>query len=361
VHDQPCSDAVQETKKIPCTIITGFLGAGKTTLLQRILTEKHGYRIAVIMNEFGDTADIESRSLSVSGIKPGELVEDFLELANGCLCCSIKDQGVAAIEKLMARKGAFDYILLETTGLADPGPIASMFWQNEEYHTNIGRDIFLDGVVCVVDAVFGAKQLAEDRAKDGIGESLRQLACADVVLLNKVDLAAKDVVDNLERDIRTLNAAASVHKTVKGQIDLRHILNINAFSNKPLPTDSSHEGHDHAAGHLCSTSSADQITSLTAICPPLTSAQASELEATLQSILWDGKLPGTDSAEDKLEVLRCKGSFGVDGQLWVLQGVRHLYDMTKIEGERWEGDGKLVFIGKLGPQFASKLDKILQY
>ena len=93
----------------------------------------------------------------MSGIKPGELVEDFLELANGCLCCSIKDQGVAAIEKLMQRKGAFDYILLETTGLADPGPIASIFWQNEEYGDGLSQSVVLDGVVCVVDAVYGEK------------------------------------------------------------------------------------------------------------------------------------------------------------------------------------------------------------
>ncbi|TFY78102.1 hypothetical protein EWM64_g5911 [Hericium alpestre] len=114
---------VISSSRVPVTIISGFLGAGKSTLLRRILTERHGHRIAVIMNEFGDTADIETRAIQVASADDpvAESSEEFLELANGCLCCSIKDSGVAAIEKLMERKGAFDYILLETTGLADPG------------------------------------------------------------------------------------------------------------------------------------------------------------------------------------------------------------------------------------------------
>jgi G3E family GTPase len=127
------------------------------------------------MNEFGDTADLESRSLlplrlskpisnlqnlievnlSSTSTGDGELAEEVLELANGCLCCSIKDVGIASIEKLMEKKGAFDYILLETTGLADPAPVATLFWQNEEYVTGLGNQIALDGIICLIDAVFG--------------------------------------------------------------------------------------------------------------------------------------------------------------------------------------------------------------
>jgi len=152
---------------VPLNIICGFLGAGKSTLVKRILTERHGYRIAVIMNEFGDTADIEAKTINVSSADdPSAQSEEFLELANGCLCCSIKDTGIAAIEKLMQRKGAFDHILLETTGLADPGPIASMFWQNEDFAVGLGRDIHLDGVVCVVDAVFGRQVRHRVRVND---------------------------------------------------------------------------------------------------------------------------------------------------------------------------------------------------
>jgi len=124
-ENPPPKQSPPSSARVPLTIICGFLGAGKSTLLKRILTERHGYRIAVIMNEFGDTADIEAKTINVSSAEDpaAEQTEEFLELANGCLCCSIKDTGVAAIEKLMQKKGAFDYILLETTGLADPGQL----------------------------------------------------------------------------------------------------------------------------------------------------------------------------------------------------------------------------------------------
>ncbi|POI33512.1 hypothetical protein CIB84_002736, partial [Bambusicola thoracicus] len=150
-------------RKIPVTIITGYLGAGKTTLLNYILTEQHSKRIAVILNEFGEGSALE-KSLAIS--QGGELYEEWLELRNGCLCCSVKDNGVKAIENLMQKRGKFDYILLETTGLADPGSshctktgqgnrctgaVASMFWVDSE----LGSDIYLDGIVSVVDAKHG--------------------------------------------------------------------------------------------------------------------------------------------------------------------------------------------------------------
>uniref|UniRef100_A0A8C2SS13 COBW domain-containing protein 1-like n=1 Tax=Coturnix japonica TaxID=93934 RepID=A0A8C2SS13_COTJA len=137
-------------RKIPVTIITGYLGAGKTTLLNYILTEQHSKRIAVILNEFGEGSALE-KSLAIS--QGGELYEEWLELRNGCLCCSVKDNGVKAIENLMQKRGKFDYILLETTGLADPGAVASMFWVDSE----LGSEIYLDGKYissCVLNAAF---------------------------------------------------------------------------------------------------------------------------------------------------------------------------------------------------------------
>merc|ERR1719244_615259 len=141
-----------EFKRIPVTIITGQLGAGKTTLLNHVLTEQHGKKIAVILNEFGEGDSLE-KSLSVG--QDGDLFEEWLELRNGCLCCSVKDNGVKAIENLMKKRGKFDYVLLETTGLADPGPIASMFWMDEA----LCSELYLDGVVTVVDAKYSVKQL----------------------------------------------------------------------------------------------------------------------------------------------------------------------------------------------------------
>ncbi|XP_054971581.1 zinc-regulated GTPase metalloprotein activator 1A-like isoform X3 [Pan paniscus] len=154
--------------KIPVTIITGYLGAGKTTLLNYILTEQHSKRVAVILNEFGEGSALE-KSLAVS--QGGELYEEWLELRNGCLCCSVKDSGLRAIENLMQKKGKFDYILLETTGLADPGAVASVFWVDAE----LGSDIYLDGIITIVDSKYGLKHLTEEKPDGLINEATRSI------------------------------------------------------------------------------------------------------------------------------------------------------------------------------------------
>ncbi|KZT28883.1 cobW-domain-containing protein [Neolentinus lepideus HHB14362 ss-1] len=375
-----------EREGVPLSIICGFLGAGKSTLVRRILTERHGYRIAVIMNEFGDTADIESRTINVSSpdipTANSDLgSEEVLELANGCLCCSMKDTGVAAIEKLMQKKGAFDYILLETTGLADPGPIASIFWQNEEYASGLGRDIKLDGVVCVVDAVFGRQQMLEDEAVDGVGESLRQIACADVVLLNKVDLVPPSELAETEALIRRVNPAVTVHRTVRAEIDLGLIVGIDAYASRvsapsSIPThDHAHEhgeGDDHEHAHSGPTHyEVRGITSLQVPVPALSQERFEKLDEWIRTVLWEGTLPpsssspsprssavnststSTTSPASSLEVLRCKGMFAsITGRTYVLQGVRNIYDISELEVGSGEEDmgvpgmGKLVFIGK---------------
>lgn len=271
-----------------------------------------------------------------------------MELANGCLCCSIKDQGVAAIEKLMQRKGAFDHILLETTGLADPGPIASMFWQNEEFATGLGRDICLDGVVCVVDALFGEKQMAEDHASDGIGESLRQIACADVVLLNKADLVQEDHLITVEKTIRTVNPTVPVYRTIRGQVDLDYVIGLHAYASRPILHNSTStlEAHDH--DHDDPIHNHSGISSLRVTCPVIVPEGARRLDEWIRAVLWEGRLP--DDADHVVEVLRCKGVYTADtGKQYVLQGVRSLYEISEMDGEADLGmpqTGKLVFIGK---------------
>ncbi|KAI0632194.1 cobW-domain-containing protein [Trametes polyzona] len=355
----PSGSSEQPGQTVPLTIICGFLGAGKSTLVRRILTERHGYRIAVIMNEFGDTADIEAKTINVtSPDDPEQQSEEFLELANGCLCCSIKDSGAAAIEKLMQRKGAFDHILLETTGLADPGPIASMFWQNEEFSMGLGRDIHLDGVVCVVDAVFGRQQMEEDHAADGIGESLRQIAAADVILLNKVDLVPPAEVDATEAVIRGVNPAASVYRTIRGEIDLGLIMGVDAYASRQLLHETRKAavkqcsgGHDHTPTHY----ELRGISSLQIDCPPLTASQLEKLDEWIRTVLWEKQLPNRPpDSTGTIDVLRCKGIFVTDdGQLHVLQGVRSLYEIAPVEKGGEDGEelglpdtGKLVLIGK---------------
>ncbi|KAI0269861.1 CobW/HypB/UreG, nucleotide-binding domain-containing protein [Gloeopeniophorella convolvens] len=376
-ESEPAADSDRPADhQVPLTIISGFLGAGKSTLLKRILTENHGYRIAVIMNEFGDTADIESRAINVSSTSDpyAETSEEFLELSNGCLCCSIKDTGVAAIEKLMQRKGAFDYILLETTGLADPGPIASIFWRNEEFNRRNGKDIILDGVVCVVDAMFGRKQMEEDHTDEGIGESLRQIAAADVILLNKTDLVSPTDLRATEDLLFKINPAVTVHRTIRAEIDLKHVVNIRAYTSRdPLHLSTpQHDNHDHGRDHedpdhVHSTHyEVRGITSLQVNCSVLSPEQQIRLEEWIRTVLWDSHLPehAAGAGSPTLEILRCKGIFGTrSGQTYVLQGVRSLYELEPLEGDKFglPEHGKLVFIGKgLDDVVRKSLENIIQ-
>ncbi|XP_012497071.1 PREDICTED: COBW domain-containing protein 2 isoform X2 [Propithecus coquereli] len=204
--------------KIPVTIITGYLGAGKTTLLNYILTEQHSKRIAVILNEFGEGSAVE-KSLAVS--QGGELYEEWLELRNGCLCCSVKDNGLRAIENLMQKKGKFDYILLETTGLADPGAVAAIFWVDAE----LGSDIYLDGIITVVDSKYGLKHLMEEKPDGLINEATRQIALADIILLNKTDLVPEEDLNKLRTTIRSINGLGKILETQRSSLQkkLQHV------------------------------------------------------------------------------------------------------------------------------------------
>jgi len=369
--NQTAKDETKDSVRIPLTLITGFLGAGKSTLLQHILTERHGYRIAVIMNEFGDTADIEGRAISVSDAasddtgKESALSSDVLELANGCLCCSIKDTGVAAIEKLMMKKGAFDYIILETTGLADPGPIAAIFWQNEEFPSPLGKDIYLDSIICVVDSVFGLKQLDEDHSTSGIGESLRQIASADIIILNKADVASEETLSKLQARVKAVNPHVPMYQTTRGAIEVGKIIDLDAFRSRAsllssdLPQDQeSHDHiHDHSEDDHTHTEYFHQIQPLQISLPHLSEDQHVKLDEWIRTVLWESELPclsgesGTKGNSESLEVLRTKGIFNTPSGSFVLQGVRELYEISPLPSES-EGNGpepingKLVLIGK---------------
>ncbi|KAG2009962.1 hypothetical protein CC2G_012828 [Coprinopsis cinerea AmutBmut pab1-1] len=271
------------------------------------------------------------------------------------------------MEKLMEKKGAFDHILLETTGLADPGPIASMFWHNEEYATGLGRDITLDGVICVVDAVFGKRQMEEDHSSDGIniGESLRQIAGSDVILLNKVDLVTPEHLAETEELIHKVNPVAPIHRTIQGQIDLKHLLGISAFSRPPPElSPSTQPGHVHTADCKHEHDEPEKksthyeikgISSLQVACPPLTQSQLDKFDEWLRAVLWENHIPeespSASSADGSpaLQVLRCKGTFVVNGVHHILQGVRSMYDISELDPSQTMGIpdvGKVVLIGK---------------
>ncbi|KAJ1943347.1 hypothetical protein FBU59_002938 [Linderina macrospora] len=347
----PASPTVSSdpNKIVPATILTGYLGSGKTTLLNYILQAEHGKRIAVIMNEFGDSQGIDQAFTTVSD--EGAMVDEWLDLKNGCLCCTVKDKGLKAIESLMERKGKFDYILLETTGLADPGRIATMLWANED----LGSDIRLDGIVTLVDAKNFAKELAEP-APDGetMNECQKQVAFADRIILNKTDLADDTALAQIEQTIGEINSEADVRRSQYADVPLDYVLNINAYSsvNNKRSGDAEH-GHGHH--HVDS-----RIGTVAMAAPPLVQWEA--VDEWIQELLWDARIPGTaaSTAESTpaIEVLRLKALLGakdyvpVGGETQleratvVVQGVREMYDSFSVSAHSDDGLLKLVVIGR---------------
>jgi G3E family GTPase len=242
MSEQASAEKMQEKvqEKVPVTVLTGYLGAGKTTLLNRILSEPHGKKYAVIVNEFGEIGIDNDLVVGVD--------EEVFEMNNGCICCTVRGDLVRILDGLMRRKGKFDAVIVETTGLADPAPVAQTFFIDE----NIGRKTRLDAVVTVADA----KWLL-DRLKDA-PEAKNQIAFADVILINKTDLVSSDDLSEVEARIRSINPYAKVHRTERAQIPLSEVLGRNAFDldrildiePEFLAEDNDHDHrHDHEHGH----------------------------------------------------------------------------------------------------------------
>jgi G3E family GTPase len=198
--------------RTPVTILTGFLGAGKTTLLNRILTEKHGLRIAVIENEFGEVGIDHELVVNTE--------EELFEMNNGCICCTVRGDLIRILGNLLKRREKFDHILVETTGLADPGPVVQTFFVDED----IREHTVVNGVVTVVDAHHIAKHLEDTH------EAEEQIAFADVILLNKCDLVPAEALETLERRIREVNALATIHRTTRAEIDIAKVLEVGGFN-----------------------------------------------------------------------------------------------------------------------------------
>jgi G3E family GTPase len=227
--------APPSSDKIPVTVLTGYLGAGKTTLLNRILSEPHGKKYAVVVNEFGEIGIDNDLVVGVD--------EEVFEMNNGCICCTVRGDLVRILDGLMRRKGKFDGIIVETTGLADPAPVAQTFFVDE----NVGRKTRLDAVVTVADAKW-----LKDRLQDA-PEAKNQIAFADVILINKTDLVSAAELDEVEARIRGINRYAKVHRTERAQVPLNEVLSRNAFDLERIlhlePEFLEGDGHDHDHGH----------------------------------------------------------------------------------------------------------------
>ncbi|MHC5305695.1 CobW family GTP-binding protein [Bartonella sp. LJL80] len=227
------SETENTSRKIPVTVLTGYLGSGKTTLLNRILSENHGKHYAVIVNEFGE--------IGIDNDLIVESDEEIYEMNNGCICCTVRGDLIRVVEGLMRRPGRFDAIIVETTGLADPVPVAQTFFMDDDVRSKTQ----LDAVVALVDAKHLPLRLKDSR------EAEDQIAFADVVLLNKTDLVSPQELADVEATIRAINPTAMVYRTERANISLDKVLDRGAFDlQRALENDPHFLDHDEP-GHVC--------------------------------------------------------------------------------------------------------------
>ena len=214
--------------KIPTSVITGFLGSGKTTLLNYILTKNHGKRIAVIENEFGEVGIDDA--LVKQKFKEDE---EIFEMNNGCICCTVRGDLIKILGKLTKHKQKFDYVLIETTGLADPAPVAQTFFVDDVVQASYS----LDGIITVIDAKHITMHIDEIKPEGVENESIEQIAFADRILLNKTDLVTAEELEVVKTRIQSINKSAPIITTLNSEVDLDKILNIQAFDLKRITQD----------------------------------------------------------------------------------------------------------------------------
>ena len=330
------------SEKVPVTVLTGYLGAGKTTLLNRILSEPHGKKYAVIVNEFGEIGIDNDLVVGAD--------EEVFEMNNGCICCTVRGDLVRILDGLMRRKGKFDAIIVETTGLADPAPVAQTFFVDQ----NVGRKTRLDAVVTVADAKW-----LKDRLNDA-PEAKNQIAFADVILINKTDLVSADELSEIEARVRGINRYAKVHRTERAQIPLGEVLGRNAFDLDRIldiepeflegdEHDHDHE-HDHEHGHDHTHEHHGGLRHYHDEEMQSVSLSSERPRDPDQFFPWVQDLVQKEGPN----ILRCKGilAFKDDDERFVFQGVHMILDgdHQRPWKDAEKRDSRIVFIGRNLPE-----------
>jgi G3E family GTPase len=333
------ADSVETVdQRVPVSILTGFLGSGKSTLLNRILRTNHGKRYAVIENEFGEVGIDDELVKSHIQLEGGD---ELFEMNNGCLCCTVRSDLVRILRRLLTRSARYDGILIETTGMADPTPVIQTFFLDE----TLADFLRLDGVITVVDAKHLSMHLDP---KHGVRrETMEQIAFADRLLLNKIDLVSESELQQAKDTLRRLNTAAPIIPCVRAQVPIDELLNMHAFDLDRITerdpfflatdrhsADEDHHGHEH---HKHDHVHDHSITSV-GICEP-GDLDVDRLNEWLSDLL-------SQRGED---IFRMKGILNISGtdRRYIFQGVHMLFE--SMPSEPWGADprlNRLVFIGR---------------
>lgn len=356
MHIEPAS------KKLPITILTGFLGSGKTTLLNYILTERHGHRIAVIENEFGEV-DVDSDLVLASD-------EEIFQMQNGCICCfvDVRNDLIDVMKKLLSHKDKFDHIIVETSGLADPTPVATAFFVDR----SVADEVQLDAVVTLVDAMHIDQHLYDPVLDGSDNQAVNQIVAADRILVNKIDLASDEALGSLEGSLRKLNQTAPILRASYGKVDLSNILGVNGFRPSyvreraeilDIDMDDDHDAHGHhhhdCRDTACEHPDHDHAHHHDHGHTPVSVLRPHSHDATVKShsFVYPHSFDGEKLAtflKDYLgergdDIFRTKGIVSVadDERFFVLQAVHKLVDFRPDHS--WGKDtrkSKFVFIGR---------------
>jgi len=323
-------DSKMTDKRVPVTVLTGFLGSGKTTLLNHVLTAKHGKKLAIIENEFGEVG-IDDALIAKNAREQAE--EEVILMMNGCICCTVRQDLVLVLKRISERMSSgqlkLDGVVIETTGMADPAPVAQTFFIDDA----VQKQFRLDGIVTLIDAKHIEQHLDEEKPEGAENEAVEQVAFADRLLLNKVDLVSEEDLERVEARLRALNAFAPIQRCQQCQVAMGDVLDLQAFDLQKtlemddgfLDTDATHE-HDATVTSLAIREPGD--------------VDLDAFDAWVGGLL---RKNGTD-------IFRMKGVLAIAGsaQKGVYQGVHMIFNSAL--GDEWSADelreSKLIFIGK---------------